>query len=50
MTGFGAIVKSIIKALEGASSATILGLRLALGGQRPRPCPIRVESDPRRRR
>ncbi len=50
MIGFGAIVKSIIRTLEDAASAAILGLRLTLGGRRLKPCPIPVKVEPRRRR
>jgi hypothetical protein len=46
MTGFGAIVKSILKAIEEAAS----GLRLAFGHQNPKPCPIPVHVPSRRGR
>src|SRR3954453_16055468 len=50
MIGIGAIVKSFARVLEVAGSAAVLGLRLALGDRRPKPCPIPVLDDARRRR
>jgi hypothetical protein len=50
MTGFGAIVKSVMKWVAGATAAAESGLRLALGGRRPVPCPIPVPAGSRGRR
>ncbi len=52
MSGFGAIVKSITRAIEDAVTAAEHGLRAALGNRRPKPYPVtvNVENDRRRRR
>lgn len=50
MIGFGAIIKSILKVADQASSAIELGIRAALNAPRPKPCPIPVTEEPRRRR
>src|SRR5580693_3432125 len=50
MIGFGAIVKSIARALETASSAVALVLQQASGGRRPKLCPIPIPVEARRPR
>jgi len=50
MIGFGAIVKSIARVLEVAGAAVVLGLQQALGGRRPRLCPIPIPAEAKRRR
>lgn len=50
MIAIGAIIKSIADTLEGVASAAERGLKAALGGRRPKPCPIYVQAEDRRRR
>ncbi len=50
MTGFGAIVKSVARWVEGAASAAERGLRLALGDRRPERIPIYVHAEAKGRR
>jgi hypothetical protein len=50
MTGFGAIVKSVERWVDGVISASERGLRLCLSDRRPKLDPIPVLDDAKRRR